>query len=55
MTDDDISYYRQRAETELERAQQANRPEVVKAHFLLADAYLERIAPFDLTKHNQRA
>ena len=51
MHEDDISYYRQRAETELERAQQASRPEVVKVHFLLADAYLERIAPFEPPRH----
>ena len=47
MHEDDISYYRQRAETELERAQQANRPEVVRAHCGLADAYLERISSFE--------
>ena len=44
MTGDDIGYYRQRAEIELELAQRATKPEVVKAHFLLADAYLERVA-----------
>jgi hypothetical protein len=43
MSDDDISYYRRRAEAELERAQQATKPEVVKAHYELANAYLECI------------
>ena len=44
MTREDIGYYQQRAETELELAQRATLPEVVKAHFLLADAYLARVA-----------
>ena len=55
MTDDDINYYRQRAEAELERAQQASRPEVVKAHLLLADAYRERIAPFEPPRQSDHA
>lgn len=44
MPDDDLTYYRHRAEVELEQAQQAKRPEVVLAHYHLAEAYLERIA-----------
>lgn len=40
---DDIDYYRHRAEIELEQAQQATEPEVVKAHVELANAYLERV------------
>ena len=55
MTDDDISYYRGRAEAELERAQRADRPEVMKAHYNLANAYLERIAPFEPAKQSSHA
>lgn len=44
MLEDDVTYYRQRAEAELRQAQQATRPEVVRAHNKLASAHLERIA-----------
>lgn len=44
MSNTDISYFQQRAETELERAQQAIKPEAVRAHYELANAYLERSA-----------
>ena len=44
MNEDDVTYYRQRADAELERAQQATRPEVVSAHYRLAEAYLERVS-----------
>ena len=44
MTQEDIRYYQQRAEAELKSAHKASRPEVVTAHFRLAEAYLERIA-----------
>ena len=44
MTDNDINYYQRRAEAELVMAQQATLPEVVSAHYQLADAYLERVA-----------
>lgn len=47
MSDDDQNYYRQRAETELELAQRAQRPETVSAHYRLAEAYLERVASCD--------
>ena len=43
MSNDDLAYFRQRAETEVERAAQATRPEVVAAHYQLATAYLERL------------
>ena len=43
MSDDYVKYYRQRAEAELDRAHQATRPEVVRAHHELANAYLKRI------------
>ncbi|MFL0419511.1 hypothetical protein ACH0CP_18575 [Sphingomonas sp. 179-I 2A4 NHS] len=49
MSDDDLSYYRRRAETELEQAQQARSPQVVAAHSQLAEAYLERIASTEPT------
>lgn len=44
MSENDVSYFRRRAEAELVLAQQATKPEVVRAHCQLADAYLERIA-----------
>jgi len=44
MLKDDRSYYQHRAEVELECAQKATTPEVVRAHHQLAEAYLERLA-----------
>ena len=44
MFDDDVSYYQHRAEIEVERAQQATSPEVVRVHHQLAEAYLDRLA-----------
>ena len=44
MFEDDKSYYQHRAEVELEIAQKATAPEAVKAHHLLAEAYLEKLA-----------
>jgi hypothetical protein len=41
--EDDLQYYYKRAETELERAQRAANPEAVKAHYLLAGYYLDRV------------
>ena len=40
---DDLSYYRRRAEAELEQAQRATKPEAARVHRALADAYLDRI------------
>ena len=36
------SWYIQRAEQELELAQRAEHPAVVRAHYLMAESYLER-------------
>lgn len=44
MFEDDRSYYQQRAEVELECAQKATVPAVVRAHHQLAEAYLERLS-----------
>ncbi len=44
MFEDDRSYYQHRAEVELESAQKATVPEVVRAHHLLAEAYLGKLA-----------
>lgn len=41
--EDDLQYYYKRAETELERAQSAVDPAAVKAHYLLAGYYLDRV------------
>lgn len=43
MSEEDVTYYRQRADAELERAQQATKPKVVTVHYQLAQAYLERV------------
>lgn len=43
MPENDLNYYRRRAECELERAQAATIPKVVAAHYQLANAYLERV------------
>lgn len=43
MNEDDAIYYYRRAEAELEQAQRATKPEVVRAHCQLANAYLERV------------
>ena len=45
MFEDERSYYQHRAEVELEHAQMATAPEVVRVHYLLAEAYLEKLAP----------
>ena len=44
MLQDDLTYYRRRAEVELEQAQRAEDPGVVKAHYDMASAYLDRVA-----------
>lgn len=43
MTKDDASYYYRRAEAELEMAQTAQHPAAVKAHYLLANHYLDNL------------
>ena len=44
MTDEDEkAYFEQRAEAELSLAQAADHPAVVRAHYLLAGFYLDRI------------
>jgi hypothetical protein len=43
MVEEDLSYLEQRAEAELELAQKATDPQVVKVHYELADLYLERL------------
>lgn len=40
---DDSEYFYERAETELKLAQAAEHPQVVKAHYLLAGHYLDRV------------
>ena len=47
MSNDDLTYYRHRAETETEMAAQATQPKVVAAHYKLANAYFDRIASAD--------
>jgi hypothetical protein len=45
MFEDDRSYYQHRAEVEIERAQLATVPNVVQAHYQLAEAYFSKLAP----------
>lgn len=40
---DDLTYLRQRAEQELEAAQEASHPAAVRAHYQLASLYLENL------------
>jgi len=39
---DDEKYYYERAETELELAQRATHPSAVRAHYIIANHYLDR-------------
>lgn len=39
---DDDTYFYQRAETELELAQRATHPLAVRAHYIIANHYLDR-------------
>lgn len=43
MYETDQQFYRRRAEMELDLAQKARLPEVVSAHYRLAEAYLARL------------
>lgn len=50
MFEDDWRYYQRRAEVELGRAEQATEPTVVRAHYQLAEAYLDKLAAAPLVK-----
>ena len=52
MLEDNISYYRRRAEAELERAQKASCPEALRPHFEMANVYLARIAAAETAGEN---
>jgi hypothetical protein len=39
---DDTTYFYARAETELELAQRATHPDAVRAHYIIANHYLDR-------------
>ena len=43
MSHEETTYFEQRAEEELARAQQASHQAAVRAHYELASAYLDRI------------
>jgi hypothetical protein len=51
---DDKTYYRLRAEIEVEHAQQATHPAVASAHYRLSEAYLEKLSKFEQPE-NQRS
>jgi len=40
---DDLTYFEQRAETEIKAAQAAQHPDAVKAHYELAGIYLDKV------------
>ncbi|TFI57069.1 hypothetical protein E2493_17095 [Sphingomonas parva] len=40
---EDRRYFLRRAEDELERAQAAGHPEVVRSHYVMAERYLDRV------------
>lgn len=44
MSEKDTEYLQHRAEQEVQRAQQATKPEVVAAHYALSELYFQRIA-----------
>ena len=43
MNTDDVTYYYHRAEDELARAQTSDVPAAVKAHYMMAGYYLDRV------------
>lgn len=43
MTKDDAAYFQRRAEAELELAQVAEHPAAVKAHYMIANHYLDEL------------
>lgn len=43
MAEDERSYFLERAEAELEQAQSATHPSAVRAHYYLANLYLDRV------------
>lgn len=43
MSPEDFAYLERRAEVQLDLAQRARSPQVVQAHYEMANAYLERI------------
>ena len=45
MSDNDLLYYLRRVDQELEQAQRAACPEAVRAHYILANFYLDKLQP----------
>ena len=54
MREDDVDYYRRRAEAETRLAERAARPEAVSAHYRLATLYFERLESSDAPKAMSR-
>ena len=50
MSPDEASYFRRRAEQELELAQSAKDPKAAKAHYSLASIYLDRVQGLGTTQ-----
>lgn len=55
MSEDDRRYFRQRAEDEALRAQQATQPEIAAVHSQFAAAYRERLGSSEPLKRINRA
>jgi len=52
MSEDDQVYFQHRAEVELAIAQKSTTPEVVRAHYLLSEAYLEKVAEIGISRED---
>ena len=52
---DDAEYYYKRAEAELKMAQQSAVPEAVRAHYLIANYYLDHVYSGESGEHSQLA
>ena len=55
MLDDDISYYRLRAVTELDQAMRATCAEAARAHYEMANAYFRRVTSMEPDRQPQHA
>ena len=55
MVQDDAAYFHRRAEVQLALAERAELPQVVSAHYQLANAYLDRLTEQDLVQVGQTA
>ena len=50
---DDAEYYYKRAEAELKMAQRSEVPEAVRAHYLIANYYLDHVYSHEVGEHSE--